>query len=35
MMSIVTRDTTADAREEEVMEVSANDLNVTGVVSSR
>lgn len=35
MIGIVTRDTTADAREEEVMEVSANDLNVTGVVSSR
>ena len=35
MIGIVTRDTTADVREEEVMEVNANDLNVTGVVSSR
>ena len=35
MIGIVTRDTTADVREEEVTEASANDLNVTGVVSSR
>ena len=35
MIGIVTRDTAADVREEEVMEVNANDLNVTGVVSSR